>query len=526
MRRRSFLAGAATAVAAPLARPAIAAPVKTVTFVPQSNLNSIDPVWTTATVTRNFGLAVYEMLYGRDLEMNPRPQMLEGHLIENDGKRWTMKLREGLLWHDGTPVLASDCIASLNRWAKRDPMGATIFARTDELVIKDDRTWVWRLSKPFPSLPKVLSKNQTSPVMLPARLAATDPFKQIPEAIGCGPFRFVPDEHVMGHHAVMARFERYQPRQEKADFTSGGKKVNIDRLIWQTIPDPATAANALVTGEVDWVEMPLPDLMPMLKSQSNLITGRIDPHGIIGAMRPNHIVGPTDNAALRRVMLAAVDQREVMMAVMGDDPEGWQAPVGFLVSGKPEVDDAGMEVLRKRQTKDALKAALGRTGYNNERIVLLHPTDQSFYNAACSVVAQALSEVGFNIDDQSMDWGTVVQRRTSKAPIDKGGWSLFPSGLPAAEYRDPLLSNVARSNGAEAWFGWPDDPKLEHIYETWLDTADAAAQTRLERDYQLAAFASVPYLPLGRYLQQSAWSRNLTNILRGPAPLFWQLEKA
>ncbi|HET6605983.1 MAG TPA: ABC transporter substrate-binding protein, partial [Rhodopila sp.] len=188
MQRRSFLASTA---AAALARPAVAAGVKPLIFVPQANLTSLDPVWTTATVTRNFAYMVYDMLYGRDKAFAPRPQMIEGHVISDDGKRWTMKLRAGLLWHDGTPVLARDCVASLQRWMKRDTVGATINVRLDELSAADDRTIVWRLKRPFPLLAHFLSKVQPQPVMMPERIAAnTDPFKQVTEIVGSGPFRF------------------------------------------------------------------------------------------------------------------------------------------------------------------------------------------------------------------------------------------------------------------------------------------------------------------------------------------------
>ena len=524
--RRSVILGGLGASAAQLARPAIAQPATVINFVPQANLNSLDPIWTTATVTRNMGLAVFEMLFGRDADQNPRPQMLEGYLVEEDGRRWTMTLRRGLMFHDGTPVLARDVVASLRRWMKRDPMGATIAARGNGFEATDDRTILLRLDRPFPALPKVLSKNQTSPIIVPERLAATDPFRQMPEVVGSGPFRFIAGEQVIGSRAVFEKFDRYVPREDTPSFTTGAKRVFVDRLVWHMIPDPGTAANALVTGEIDWVEMPLPDLVPMLARQPHLVTDHIDPYGIIGGLRPNHLIAPTNNVLLRRAMMAAIDQREVMTAVMGDDISSWQAPVGYLLSGKPEVDEAGMEAVRARPPRDAIKALLDRAGYRGERIVLLHPTDQSFYSAVCAVVAHALKEAGMNVDDQSMDWGTVVQRRTSKEPVEKGGWNLFPSGLPAAEYRDPLLSNVTRSNGKDAWFGWPDDPAMERIYESWLDAADPAEQTRLERDFQLAAFASVPFIPMGRYFQKSAWNRRISGILKGTAPLFWNLRKA
>jgi len=247
MKRRAFMAGTA---AIALARPAISAATKPLLFVPQSNLTSLDPVWTAATVTRNFAMMVYETLYARDINYTPQPFMVEGHVIEDDGKRWTMRLREGLQFHDGTPVLARDCVASLQRWLKRDP-GATVFApRVAAFEAADDRTLVWRLHKPFPTLPAFLSKAQPQPVIVPARLAATDPYKQLTEIVGSGPFRFLPDEYVSGGHAGFARFDRYKPRQEPASYAAGGHRVMVDRVEWKIIPDAATSASALTAGEV------------------------------------------------------------------------------------------------------------------------------------------------------------------------------------------------------------------------------------------------------------------------------------
>ena len=299
MQRRDFMLGAA---AATLLRPAIGGKTKTLIFIPQSPLASLDPVWTSAMTTRNVGFMIYDVLFGRDADMNPKPQMLAGYVIEDDGKRWVMTLRKNLWFHDGTKVLARDCTASLRRWMKRDPGGATLEARLDALEAPDDRTIVVRLSKKFPSLPKLLSKFQTAAVMVPERIAnGTDPYKQMTEIVGSGPFRFLKDEYVIGSHAALVPFERYVPRDEPASFTSGGHRVPMDRVEWKMIPDPATAAKALVTGEVDWLEMPMPDLLPMLQRAPNVVTGRLDQWGFISQLRPNHVIAPTDNVKLRRV---------------------------------------------------------------------------------------------------------------------------------------------------------------------------------------------------------------------------------
>lgn len=523
MKRRSLLLGAG---AAALARPAIAADTKVLRFIPQSPLASLDPVWTSAMTTRNVGFQIYDVLFGRDEMMNPKPQMLEGYVVEDDGKRWVMTLRPNQWFHDGEKVLARDCVASLNRWMRRDPGGATLEARLDAVEARDDRTIVLRLKKKFPPLPTLLSKFQTACVMVPERLAKTDPFRQMPEAIGSGPFRFKKDEYVIGSFAALERFEKYSPRDEPASFTSGGHRVLVDRMEWKMIPDPSTAASALMTGEVDWLEMPMPDLLPMLRAAPNIVTGRIDRWGFISQLRPNHLNAPTSNAAFRRALLAAIDQKEVMEGMMGGDPDGWMAPMGFLATGKPEVDRAGIEALTQHHSVADVRAMLKDAGYQGEKLPFLHTSDQPFYNAACLVVADQLGRVGVNIDDQTMDWGTVLQRRASREPLAKGGWSLFISVTPVPEYRDPLLGSLLRGNGKDAWIGWPDIPKIEQAYNAWLDAEDEAEKTRLEREIQLTAFDQVPFIPLGRYMPRAAWSKNITEPLKGPAPVFWNIEKS
>ena len=536
MKRRTLLGAAASVLAAPnlavpnlatpvLAAPAIGGTAKTLTFVPQSPLASLDPVWTSAMTTRNIGFQIYDVLFGRDEFMNPKPQMLAGYLIEDDGKRWVMTLRENQWFHDGEKVLARDCVASLRRWMVRDPAGVTLLNRLDALEAPDDRTIVLRLKKKFPALPILLSKFQTAAVMVPERLAMTDPHKQMPEAIGSGPFRFLKDEYVIGSFAALVPFERYVPREEKPSFTSGGHKVLIDRMEWRMIPDAATAANALATGEIDWLEMPLPDLLRQLQRSGNVKIGRLDEYGFISQLRPNHANAPTNNVQLRRAIRASISQREVMDAMMGADPDSAIVPMGYLATGKPEVDQAGMDTLTKQRSIAEIKAMFAEAGYAGEKLVLLHTTDQPFYNVATLVVADSLLRAGVTVDAQAMDWGTTLQRRAKKEPLDQGGWSLFVSVTPVPEYKDPLLGSLLRGNGKDAWIGWPENPEMEAAYAEWLDAETPSEMTRLERKIHLIAMDTVPFIPLGRYRPKVAWSKTLSDPGKGPAPTFWNVSK-
>src|SRR5580658_2721828 len=521
--RRGALRGA---LAATLARPVIAAGVKTLSIVPQATLNSVDPIWSTSQVSRNLGFMVFEPLYGRDAAGVPRPLMIESDLMEDGGRRWTMRLRSGLVFHDGEKVLARDCVASVRRWMKRDTMGITLAARLDALEAADDETIVWRLSKPFPHMRALLSKVVQPVLMMPERVAMTDPFKQITEVIGSGPVRWLADEHVLASHAGFARFDRYEPRDESPSYMAGGHRVHMDRVEWKMIPDAGTAANALVTGEIDWIEIPLPDLLSMLRKSPGVRTGVLDKAGQIMLLRPNHVIAPTNLAAVRQTMMAAIDQAEVVSAVMGADPENGTSGIGFLATGKKEVDDAGLDLIRHRRSRDEIKAMLDRSGYAGEKLVLLHATDHIFFNPMGAVVANMLTEAGMAVDDQAMDWPTVQTRRTSREPLDKGGWSMFPSVVAVTEYRDLLLTSFMHGNGRDGWFGWPSDPRMEDIYEAWLGSADPAEQTLLEREYELQAFTSLPFIPLGRFRQTSAWRDNVTGLLDGPSVVFWNVMKA
>jgi peptide/nickel transport system substrate-binding protein len=520
--RRNLLLSAA---AAPLARPAIAAETKTLRVMPQAVLNTIDPIWSSAQIVRNMGFMVWETLYGRDAAQNPKPQMLEGGLMEDGGKRWTLRLREHQTFHDGTPVLARDCIASLRRWMKRDASAAALESWTDELSAKDDRTIEWRLKFPFAHLPEQLSKFVAPALIMPERIAQTDPFKQIAEAIGSGPFRWIADEHVLGSRAVFAKNEKYVSRNETPDWTSGGRPVYVDRVVWNMIPDGGTAANALMTGEIDWIEIPLPDLMPMLRKAPGIKTGHLDTYGQVMALRVNHLAAPTSNLGVRKAMMAAIDQREVMTAIMGDDQSNWTAPVGFLATGKKEIDNAGIELVNRKHSKAEVKALLDKAGYNNERMVLLHATEHTFFNPASLVVAQQLKDAGMNIDDQAMDWATVQARRVNRGQLNEGGWSMFPTVTPVPEYTSPLIASFMRGNGKDAFFGWPTDPEGERIHDAWVLAADPAEQLKLEKAYELHACEFLPFLPLGRYVQSSAWRDNITGILKGPTIVFWNVKK-
>ncbi|MBS7707723.1 ABC transporter substrate-binding protein [Chelatococcus asaccharovorans] len=528
MKRRTFLSLGSAAVAGSAfgARTVFAQtkPAKVLRFVPLADLASIDPIVSTAVATRNHAYLIYEGLYGLDANLAPQPQMAEGHLVDDDGKRLTFKLRSGLVFHNGEPVRAADVVASLKRWMKRVPHGITLADRTESLEAPDDRTVVLRLKQPFPAALWLIAK--ATPSTMPEYLANTDPSQSIKEAIGSGAFRFAPGEYIPGGRAVYERNDRYQPRQEPASYTAGGRQALVDRIEWRSIPDVSTATSALITGEVDWIDQVLPDVLPLLKTSADVSVDRLDQYGLIGELIFNHLQGPTANPAIRRAILAAVDQTSVMRLTMGDD-NLWKAPIGCFTPGTPSANDAAMDVLgTPPKSKAEIQAMLKEAGYNNERLVGLHASDHPFYGPMMQVVAARLTEVGFNVDDVTMDLNTVYQRRLSKEPLDKGGWSMFiTAGNGFLDFSDPASPNILRGIGEKGFYGWPTNAKLESLRNRWLASGDLAEQKQIAADMQREALTTGHWAPLGQYFQYSAWRNELKGMNKSPVPLFWGVSK-
>ncbi|HUD57957.1 MAG TPA: ABC transporter substrate-binding protein [Acetobacteraceae bacterium] len=519
IRRRTFTAGIAAVLAAPsIARGAANAPLK---FIPQSDLTILDPIVTTVYTARNHGYMVFDTLFGMDSTYQIQPQMLDGYVVEDDGKRWKLRLRDGLLWHDGEKVTARDCVASIRRWAPRDGIGALLMARTDELSATDDRTIQFRLKKPFHILPYALGKISTPMcAMMPERLANTDAFKAVSEMVGSGPFRFKADEWVSGSLAVYTKFDRYQPRQEiSTGWTAGGKFVHFDRVEWHVSPDDGTSASAMQTGEMDWWELPTSDLLPMLRHTGKIRAEIKDRNGTLGFMKMNNLQPPFNNAAIRRALLGAVVQSDYMTAIAGEDPTMWRAGVGIFTPGTDMATDAGMAVLNGPRDMAKVRSAIKAAGYNNEKTVLLAPTDPHYRKAMADVGAAMLTDAGFNLDVQSMDWGTAIERRENKQPVDKGGWSALFTTANGLDMQTPLL-HFLRTTGEKAWFGWTNSPRIEELRAAWLDAPDLAAQKKIAADIQLQCWIDVPHLPVGIWYQPMAWQNTINGIPDG-FPLFW-----
>ncbi len=519
--RRSLLAVALAAPLAVGALPGAAQAETTLRVIPHADLKNLDPIWTTAYISRNHGYLIYDTLFAMDENFKPQPQMVETWTTSDDGLVWTFVLRDGLKFHDGAPVTSTDVVASLERWGKRDGMGQQLFANTASLEAQDDKTVVLTLSNPFGLVLEAIGKISSNvPFIMPARVAATDPFEQIEDYTGSGPFVFQADEWVPGSTVVYTKFEDYVPRSEPASAAAGGKVAKVDKVIWTYFPDQTTAMNALMAGEIDFFEQPANDLAPLMAANPDLTVEVNDPLGNIGFARFNHLLPPFDDAGIRRAAIMAMKQEDYMAGAVGD-PEFWKTCYSVYPCGTPLDNDVGSDVMSTGDT-DAAKAALAATSYDGTPVVIMQPTDIPVLSAFSLITAEKLRDAGFTVDVQAMDWSTLTSRRALRDPVADGGWNMFHTWWIGADVMDPMA--IAFSGDPDAgWFGWATDAELEQARADFAVAATPEEKAEAGKRVQERLWAIGASGQLGQFFTPVAYRNNVEGLIKSPVQFFWNL---
>jgi len=512
------------AAAQPMSSPVHA---KTLTAVMHSDLRILDPGFTGAYITRDHGYMVYDTLLATDSNFKIQPQMADWK-VSDDKLTYTFTLRDGLKWHDGSPVTAEDCVASLKRWSKNETMGQTLMDFTASLEATDDRTITLKLKEPYGLVLESIGKpSSVVPFMMPKRLAETPPGQQIKEQVGSGPFKFVQSEFQPGVKAVYERNADYVPRKEPPSWTSGGKVVKVDRVEWIRMPDAQTAVNALQSGDVDFVENIPFDLVTMLAANRDLKLETLDKHGFQIVGRMNFLYPPFDNVKVRRAALLALNQKDVLDALVGNS-EYDQVCGAVFGCDTPLATDVGSESLVKGNGMAEAKRLLAESGYDGTPVVIMAPGDVLVFKAQPIVAAQLLRRAGFNVDLQATDWQTVVSRRASQKPPKEGGWNMFFTNFVIADVVDPVVNILVNGKGRNGgWFGWPESPRLEALKDQFVRASTSAEQRKIAADIQTVVYDQVIYVPLGQWRGVTAWRKSLSGVLDGPAtPIFWNIDKS
>lgn len=522
--RRHLPLIAAPALLSAATREALAQdPRRVIRSVPIGDLRALDPIWTTTYLTRNHGYLVWDTLFAMDAQNRPQPQMVGEYGQSGDGREWTFRLREGLLWHDGPPVTATDCVASIRRWGARDGMGRALMRVTESLEARDARTFVLKLSRPVGFVLEALGKIDSNvPFVMPERLARTDPNTAFTEIVGSGPFRFLREQWNPGARVVYERFREYVPRSEPPSQAAGGKVAKIDRVESVYTPDVATAANGLTAGEFDLLESPAPDLVPMLSRTRGVVVAPNDPLGFQFFMALNHLHPPFDNVAARRALMAVIRQPDFLMASVGREIPSREcgANFGCAASDGTLFEERGWPRMTDAQAAEAFRAA----GYDGRPIVVMNPADNATLSPLALMTADALRRIGATPDVIASDWSGVVQRRSSRNPPAQGGWNIFCTNATITGIQNPLL-NVFLGHCDGGWFGWPCDTRVQALNDAWTYETDSAKRREILTELERLHIETVTNIPLGQYRGVIAHRSNIRGMLPGPALFYWNLEK-
>lgn len=499
-------------------------PEKVLRIAPHSNLTILDPIWTTAYITRNHAYMIYDTLFGMDAKGKIQPQMVDKWETAKDGKTWTFTLREGLEFHDGKPVTSDDVIASLARWGKRDSMGDMLMRFVAGMQVVNAKTFKLSLKEPYGLVLESLGKLSSNvPFIMPKRVADTPADKQIEDYTGSGPFVFKRDEWKPGEKVVYTKFAKYKPRTEAASGSAGGKVAKVDRIEWVIIKDPQTQANALAAGEIDVIETPAHELYAGFKANANIQIVETNPLGFGALLRFNHLQPPFDNVKVRQAAMAALNQPAFLRAQVGI-PEMFRTCFSIYPCNTAYATTAGMDLIAKPDMKRA-QQLLKESGYNGQPIVIMQPTDLAVIAKLPVVATQLLRMAGFKVDMQAMDWQTLVARRAKKDPPAQGGWNIFMTIWASVDGLNPISMQSVSAACDKAWFGWPCDAEIEKLKEAFARNGDEAQRKKLAEQIQVRAMQVVTHVPLGEYNVPTAARKNLKGFVTGYFFVPWNIER-
>ena len=497
----------------------------TLRAVMHSDLKIIDPIWTTAYIVRNHGYMVYDTLFAMDAKGEIKPQMVDKYDVSRDGLTYTLTLRDGLAWHDGKPVTSEDCVASIKRWSAKDSMGQKLMTFVKEMQVVNPKTFRIVLKEPTGLVLSALGKPSSNvPFMMPKHVAETDPNTQISDTTGSGPFIFKKDEWKPGDKAVWVKNPQYKPRSEPPSGLAGGKVVKIDRVEWKWIPDQQTAINALVAGEIDFMEAPQHDLLPVVKKDANLKLVDLNPLGNQYTFRYNVLHKPFDNAKIRQAVFYAFNQEDFLKATIGD-PAYYKTCKSFFPCGSPLETTKGLDGFLESNFAKS-QALLKEAGYDGTPVVLMQSTDLAVLSNLAPVAKSLMEKGGLKVDMVSMDWQTLVARRAKKDPPNAGGWNAFLTGWVAADILSPVMMGFMNAGCDKAMFGWPCDKEIESLRDQFARETNPAKQKAIAEAVQVRETQYPTHIPLGHFFLPAAVRKTTDGYVQAPVPVFWSVTKS
>ncbi|RUV40488.1 ABC transporter substrate-binding protein [Mesorhizobium sp. M1A.T.Ca.IN.004.03.1.1] len=523
MIKAGLAAGAAISIPSVLRAQTAAADARTVRMM-LGNLSVFDPMLTTAVDTVTHGLAIYDTLFAYDSKYLAQPQMVGKWSVSDDKKIYTFELRDGLGWHDGSDVTAADCVASIRRWGQVNPGGQMVISRTKNISKKDGKTFTIELKEPVGLLLDLLaSQIGPAPFMMREKDADRPATEQVTANIGSGPFKFNQELAKPGASFTYDRNEKYVPREEISDGLAGGKVVKVDRVIWDIITDEQTAFAALQSGEIDYIQVPSPDLYSAIASDPDL---ELTPpkSNEVYFMRMNCLQKPFENVKARQAMLYLVDQEAFMRTSF--PPEYTRTITSFFGNNTFYSNDENTGWFKKGGDPEKAKQLFKEAGYAGEKVVILQRTDWAAAGNMAQLLAATLRKIGVNAELAPGDGSASRARAANRGSVENGGWSIFITSESDFSRTDPVGNPTLSANGENGWTGWPKNDEYEALRAKWADV-DRAERKALASKMQQLQWDFVGTVFLGEAVSPTASRKALTGLIPFPdcTPL-WNMQKA
>jgi peptide/nickel transport system substrate-binding protein len=527
MSMRQFFLFAAGALGLATSVAQAQSPAKVLHVVPSADVAELDPTRAANQIGRIYSQMVFDTLFALDHTLSPKPMMVEKEVASDDGLTYSFTIRPGLTFTDGSAVTTRDVIASIERFENGGSVGAQLKARTASMNVVDDRTFTLVLNQPF-GLVEFALGGGGAPIAGIMREADAKRGNNVPltNPVGSGPFIYNAAMRESGHRVVFDRNPDYPARSEPPDGAAGARIVKVDRVQFDILPDPTTAANAMATGEEDFWDTVTPDLIPFLKSHDVVVRRTTSLPSVVW-IRPNFELPPFNNVKARQALALLFDQAEFMQAVAA--PGQWSKCFSFSICGSVYGTEVGSEAYQKPDRAKA-KQLLADSGYKGEPIVIVGTPQLPIINEVSQIMAQNLRDIGANVDLQMGDWATVFTRvNTPHLPMSHGGWNLVGTYSLGGTWFNPL-TNVSLDSScgehATASMGMPCDPEGEKLRQAVLAARGQAAQNAAFETFQKHAWQFIPYIPGGQFDINNAYRKNISGVLDGYVIIYWNIEKS
>jgi peptide/nickel transport system substrate-binding protein len=468
---------------------------------------TLDAHATTAVITREVGINMFEGLYALDGKYQPVPLLAEGHEVLDGGKRYAIRLRKDVKFHNGKPLTSADVVASLKRWGAMASTGKAIFKTVEAVEAKGPLAVDIRLKEPSGTLLTVLAQVDSAAVIYPKDVLDAAGEGPLKEFVGTGPYRFV--EHKPDRHIKLARFDGYAARAEPPSGLAGRRTAYVDEILFMPVPDYATRQAGMVTGEYDYIQQVKPDQYDRMKSSAGVETVVVKPYGWVTIVF-NVKQGLMTDQRLRQAAQAALDVEPMMLAGLGHK-DFYRLDPGLFFQELPWHSKIGAAAYNQRD-KDKARRLLKEAGYAGQPMRWIVTTEYEHHYKPAVVAKSQLEEVGFKIDLQVSDWATVVQRR-NKPEL----WDAFSTAFTLVP--EPTASVQVLCE----WPGWWCSPEKDALLQAMGRELDFKKRYALWEKIQTIFYTEAPRLKIGDYFRLDARRKDVLGYEPGPYMHFWNV---